>query len=745
MADDETKSRAQDFVVSVGPTVIETEEQALAIYYQMQSYPELQALLAQHQNEIARAIQQKDVQTLIGIVQKVQSDFLRDLSEKAYQVQIDTERKMAEARVDPNELASRVSSTEQALSEALGTTDALYASKKLRSRAFIEKLVKNYSRLPEAETRTFTDAIIANAEAYADLSPEEIIQSAAITLGVSPESIAKLQRDPDVVERVTDLQKNNVTTIEQQVITAVLESPEPTTAIHAMNRYVEQSETKPIEIPDLIEKAKLVSTASSIVKQVPENSIPDYGGFFTALAQTGNPIEKAFAPLADAMLTIFPSETKENIVTGVMSSLWKKETRGGGVVQGALGGLFQSDTVTKAIQQGNAVFSTTSRGAVITPFQSFFGDVITTVFHPTITDVWVEMVRTDTGLPASLYQHYLSLLARHGSQEAAKALAARLGKKAAQEAGKVAAKKITVKAVGQAVGGALGSLLMAIGVPPGIAQAIGAWLLGKIVDFAGGIVGKVVGFIKGLANYVGEPWFKDFGTVGALLLVAILIVPALLSEFGTFFPLLPGASYYEKNTSAAYIQGMGSVGGPGGPTMDCLGADKGRPECDMTPCDSSKQDCRWPTYGFIYQGPQTGGSCPGTHAGVQAIDIDPIGGAAGPVYATINGTVRAFFGCPTDSGCPTCSCANYVIITGESYSVGYWHLANIQTVQTGQTVKVGDVVGLMDNTGHSTGTHLHYQYWGPGSINSILPVSVLTCNDANASCLCPYIVTGSAQ
>jgi len=553
MADDEIKSTVKDFVVSVGPTVVETEEQALAVYYQMRSYPELRALLDQHQKEISRAIQQKDPQTLINIIQKVQSDFLRGLSEKAYQVQVDTERKMKEAQASPDEIAYRVNSTEQALSETLGTAEAMREANKKKNQKWIEKIVENYTREPQS----LTDAIVANAETYANLSPEEIIQNAAMTIrGVSPDAVNKLLRDHEFVERVTDLQKNTVTAIEQQVIEAVLDSPEPTTTINAMNRYVEKSETKPVEIDDLIEKAKLVSTASSIVRQVPEHSVPDYEGFFTSLAQTGNPIEKAFAPLADALLTIFPSDTKETIVTSVMSSLWKKDTRAGSAAQGALGGLFQSEMVTKAIKQGNAIFSTTSKGSIITPVQSFFGDVITTVFHPTVADVWIEMVRTETGLPASLYQHYLSLLARRGSQEAAKALATKLGKKAAQEAGKVAAKKITVKAVGQTIGAALGSLLMAIGIPPGIAQAIGAWLAGKVFEKIGGFFGKAVGLIKGLANYIAEPWFKDYGTVIGLALIAILIVPAMIPALGTFFPFLPGASYYEKNTSTAYVQGM---------------------------------------------------------------------------------------------------------------------------------------------------------------------------------------------
>lgn len=38
----------------------------------------------------------------------------------------------------------------------------------------------------------------------------------------------------------------------------------------------------------------------------------------------------------------------------------------------------------------------------------------------------------------------------------------------------------------------------------------------------------------------------------------------------------------------------------------------------------------------------------------------------------------------------------------------YWHLAGMN-VKIGDRIKVGDVIGWADNTGYSTGTHLHYE------------------------------------
>jgi len=39
---------------------------------------------------------------------------------------------------------------------------------------------------------------------------------------------------------------------------------------------------------------------------------------------------------------------------------------------------------------------------------------------------------------------------------------------------------------------------------------------------------------------------------------------------------------------------------------------------------------------------------------------------------------------------------------------GYWHLSQI-SVAIGQPVAAGDVLGLVGNTGRSTGAHLHWE------------------------------------
>ncbi|NDA47525.1 MAG: M23 family metallopeptidase [Alphaproteobacteria bacterium] len=72
-----------------------------------------------------------------------------------------------------------------------------------------------------------------------------------------------------------------------------------------------------------------------------------------------------------------------------------------------------------------------------------------------------------------------------------------------------------------------------------------------------------------------------------------------------------------------------------------------------------------------------------------------------PVHATAAGKV--------DSAGYNGGYGNMVDIDhGNGLVTRYGHLASI-TVKEGQTVKIGDVIGLMGSTGRSTGPHLHYE------------------------------------
>ena len=73
-----------------------------------------------------------------------------------------------------------------------------------------------------------------------------------------------------------------------------------------------------------------------------------------------------------------------------------------------------------------------------------------------------------------------------------------------------------------------------------------------------------------------------------------------------------------------------------------------------------------------------------------------------PIYATANGVVRV-------AGNQGNGYGNHVIINhGYQYSTLYGHMYRIK-VRVGQSIKRGEVIGYVGNTGKSTGPHLHYE------------------------------------
>jgi murein DD-endopeptidase MepM/ murein hydrolase activator NlpD len=73
-----------------------------------------------------------------------------------------------------------------------------------------------------------------------------------------------------------------------------------------------------------------------------------------------------------------------------------------------------------------------------------------------------------------------------------------------------------------------------------------------------------------------------------------------------------------------------------------------------------------------------------------------------PIYATADGTIK-------EAGYNTGGFGNHVVINhGYGYQTLYGHMSRI-AVRDGQSVKRGQVIGYVGNSGKSTGAHLHYE------------------------------------
>lgn len=99
----------------------------------------------------------------------------------------------------------------------------------------------------------------------------------------------------------------------------------------------------------------------------------------------------------------------------------------------------------------------------------------------------------------------------------------------------------------------------------------------------------------------------------------------------------------------------------------------------------------------------------------QGIDISGAGNFGSPIYAVADGVVTyAFNGCPSRGSGYGDPCGGGMgnsinIDHGNGYVTRYGHLHQTVLVKVGQTVKKGQKIGYMGNSGSSTGVHLHYE------------------------------------
>lgn len=94
------------------------------------------------------------------------------------------------------------------------------------------------------------------------------------------------------------------------------------------------------------------------------------------------------------------------------------------------------------------------------------------------------------------------------------------------------------------------------------------------------------------------------------------------------------------------------------------------------------------------------------YKGITHKGFDIVGITDKNIHSTVNGVVE-FAGWDTH---PTGGMGHYIRIkeSGTKRCYYFTHLSKVH-VAIGQKVKQGDLIGIEGNTGHSTGSHLHYE------------------------------------
>jgi hypothetical protein len=109
--------------------------------------------------------------------------------------------------------------------------------------------------------------------------------------------------------------------------------------------------------------------------------------------------------------------------------------------------------------------------------------------------------------------------------------------------------------------------------------------------------------------------------------------------------------------------------------------------------------------------------------------VEVIAAAAGTIIAKADGNF--------DRNCASNSLtANYVIIQHSDNSCAlYWHMksGSVTTKSVGQTVAVGEYLGVVGSSGSSTGPHLHFEVWSSTSSATYKDPYSGTCNLLNAT------------
>lgn len=757
MSSPEETTTLNDFLSSIKTSFGVSEEQSLAIYHEAQQFPTLKEALSPFQNQLVTAILHHDTGVLDAVLQKTFLTVQKSIQTLPSQIQPTIEQENPITPIDSENARMWSKKTITAIDEGKETITRTGLSKSTTNREFIKRSVEQFSKrniqvTPEIQERLIEKVVQIKTQEPVSSSEEILERAVNEIIPNNTPVVIKFTADTNIKNAV-----EQYTPVDISLTTDIINASNPDVFIQSFTHditSVPETKINGKSISDALTKAQLLSSSVSYLT-VNANNVT-YTDFFKNISSPDSSLQRSLAPAADAIFNRLPKEIQSAVALRVLESSWHKQTQNPSFLQKILGDSLQSDSINKAIQNGNRMFASERQSAAImTRSQVFFSDLVTTVFHVNISQEYLQLAALNqpSQLPSSAGL-YLSLLATKGGDLLAKSAM----KKTAGEIAKEAGKKAAVTAIGKSLGAFFGSFL-----GPGIGTAIGYFLGDVIIDKA---LSFIVDGAKKLFSFISFDWLgkmvsgtyeagpllKDSTFIIALIFVLpIFFFSGILSfipSLETIFPFFQSPQTYQRQVDNAMISGIGGAAGGG---VDCI-KNPTSPMCLVTPCDTTKQDCRWPTSGTITQGPFTTCNSHTTHYSANAIDI----GAAikTPVYATTDGIVTSVVRLCPDNTLPfTSKCnggyGNSVVIEAadKTYSLRYGHLLGSSiTVYAGKGVKLGDAIGLVDQSGYSSGPHLHYEMINTSkNINSILPsgFKVLGCVNGVTGCSpCNYPAVG---
>ena len=428
------------------------------------------------------------------------------------------------------------------------------------------------------------------------------------------------------------------------------------------------------------------------------------------LAET--PLQKLVAGVIGAL----PEGPRGAIIAGVVGEAWERAVDAATRHYGQQ--VVNEDWFQRAITSGNksfpdkkSAFQSLTSGA-----QKVLGDVAGSVFRGPMDEATVAYLETvrlhiTVAVPVTYQQFYTAAVYSHNP--GIFSYGANLG---LQYGAKKIARKAIQSGAGKVAAGAAGKALT------GIATGGTGLLVSLGLDALGSLFKKGVGFFKNLVGAGDTKISSDkWLLIGAACFVLVF-----------FLPILPLFNLPAFNQSMIDTSLANSIGGgmEFGPIINCqLTPDD--PQCKFTACVG---DCRWPASGTITQGPRTAAYCAvrTSHASGSAANGIDIASFGGPVYTPRAGTVVATYtGCGNNTGKRGDRCGgspayagygNHVILkTDDGYTLIFAHLESAVGVQAGQHIPAGTQLGWMDQTGSSTGTHLHFGVLSGGNVLDFVP------------------------